>query len=221
MMLTRREWRHSTVLVLVLGTHLLFLLVLSGGRRQEPGGSEPEAMLFIDLPPLVAEPPLPAPRTASSRRSRTPARTQSAEFPGPTPPQSPAPEQPGIDWYREAQSVAKDQAVEGIRKQQRECEEARQHGKYPPGCPKKSYDPHWQPEEKKAGFIGIIPYVKLGKRCVIGLGFFGCTMDAQLPEPDGTLLKDMPDASRPMSSVPDGLRSPFTEAPRPLAVKPQ
>ena len=47
-----------------------------------------------------------------------------------------------------------------------------------------------------------LPYMELGKRCVIGLGFFGCGI-GKLPEPDGTLFDDMDDPNRPRDSVPE------------------
>jgi hypothetical protein len=130
------------------------------------------------------------------------------------------PASPSIDWRAEARITAQAQAVDGVRRQQRECEEAPEHGKHPLGCPKDSYDSHWQPQDKTVAIKGIIPYVRVGKRCVVVLGFFGCTLDAERPKPDGTALKDMPDVSRPAGSVPQ-LDSAFPEAPKPQVSKPR
>jgi hypothetical protein len=62
--------------------------------------------------------------------------------------------------------------------------------------------------------MGLIPYVRLGKRCVIALGAFGCAI-GKLPEADGTLFDDMRDPNRPTSSVPDIPDSGFGERPLP------
>jgi hypothetical protein len=69
-----------------------------------------------------------------------------------------------------------------------------------PCAPKKSSF-EWHPEEKRVGFSGLLPYVLLGDRCVLGLGFFGCTL-GELPEPTSHLLDDMKEQPRQESSVP-------------------
>jgi hypothetical protein len=207
------------VLALVLGLHLL-LLVVSVRSRPEPPAREAQSMVLLDLPPVLDQ-PQPSPRTVPATRSTKPAQPQRSE-PAESAPAAITltPTQPGTDWRHEAQTEVEAQAAEAIKRQRRECDEARQHGKYPPGCPKASYDPHWQPQEKSAGFIGIVPYVRLGKRCIVVLSFFSCNLDAKLPDADGTLLKDVSDPSRPASSVPE-LGPAFPEAPKAQAFKPQ
>ena len=76
---------------------------------------------------------------------------------------------PGVDWAREATLAA------------------RRHSEAPPPAatfsepPPKPREPcrvkpwKWKPEEKRAG-IAPLPYVVIGKRCIIGLGFFGCSL---------------------------------------------
>ena len=44
----------------------------------------------------------------------------------------------------------------------------------PPECRKRNYESEWKPEPKRVGMQGLLPYIRLGKRCVVGLGFFGC-----------------------------------------------
>lgn len=220
--MTQQRLRQFTVVALVLGVHLLFVAVVSWGRRSAPPDAEPEAMILLDLTQ-----PVEVPKTPPHRDSRTPARTDTTKLPqtqrveAPAAAITPEVQQAPIDWDLAGRSAVEAQAQEGIRKQRQECEEAaRKHNEYPRGCPRDSYDPHWEPEEKKAGFKGIIPYVRLGKRCIVGLGFFGCNLDPELPQPRGTLLNDMTDPSRPTSSVPE-LDNGAPEAPRPQAFKPQ
>lgn len=60
----------------------------------------------------------------------------------------------------------------------------------------------WDPEPDMFGIEGLLPFVRLGERCIAGLGFFGCGI-GKLPEPNGNLFDDMKDPERPKSSVPD------------------
>ena len=59
----------------------------------------------------------------------------------------------------------------------------------------------WKPEPGKVGMAGLLPYVRVGKRCVVGLGFFGCAL-GEPPPANGKLLDDMQQDDRPRSSVP-------------------
>src|SRR5690606_38370988 len=59
----------------------------------------------------------------------------------------------------------------------------------------------WSPVEKKAGLFPL-PYVMLGERCVVGLGFFACAL-GDLPPPNKHLFDDMQQGLTPDSSVPD------------------
>jgi hypothetical protein len=108
----------------------------------------------------------------------------------------------GIDWDREAATIATSQAASLFRELKHLCEEAARRGEQPPGCHKYRRPDPWSPEPKKFGFSGGLPYVRLGKRCVLGLGFFGCGV-GKLPEADGHVFDDMRDPDRPRSSVPD------------------
>jgi hypothetical protein len=65
--------------------------------------------------------------------------------------------------------------------------------------PKSSWE--WNKEEKPYA-LAPLPYVKLGKRCVVGLGFFACTPQKP-PEANSHLLDDMRDGKTSPSSVPD------------------
>jgi hypothetical protein len=108
----------------------------------------------------------------------------------------------GVDWNQEAQRVAGSQAESIFMELKLLCDEAALRGEQPPGCHRYKKPDAWVPEPKKFGISGGLPYVRLGKRCVLGLGFFGCGV-GKLPEPDGHALDDMRDPDRPRSSVPD------------------
>jgi hypothetical protein len=60
----------------------------------------------------------------------------------------------------------------------------------------------FEPEERKSGFMGPFPFVKLGKKCIIMPPFFGCSFGKQ-KEFEGYTLEDMRDPDRPRSSIPD------------------
>jgi hypothetical protein len=108
----------------------------------------------------------------------------------------------GVDWDQEAAAVANSQAESIFKELKRVCDEAARRGEQPPGCHQYRKPDAWTPEPKKFGFAGGLPYVRLGKHCVLGLGFFGCSI-GNLPESNGHVLEDMRDPDRPRSSVPD------------------
>ncbi len=121
------------------------------------------------------------------------------------------------DWNLEAQSVAESMASRLINELQEKCATAERRAQaLPAGCKKDSPAKEWQPEPKRAGFVGILPYVRIG-RCTIGLGFWGCAL--QTPSADGTLFEDIRNPDRPVSSVPDLPIQTFPKAPEPQAFK--
>lgn len=221
-----KSFNRFAVLAAVIGGHvLLFGLFVSskpGGTRgeasasdspenglvlvqiQEPQATEPALSSAISMPGFLSNPGASLESSAPS----LPSISGSSEAPAPS-----------VDWSREAERTAQSLAPGLLRKHQRHCEEEKRHGRYPDGCkkPASEYEPNWEPEQPRAGFEGILPYVRLGKRknCVIGLGFFGCTFDP--PPPDGTLFSNMNDPERPRSSVPEPLGPAWPEAPGSLA----
>ena len=106
-----------------------------------------------------------------------------------------------IDWYQQAGQVANSQAESMIKELKRACAEFALHGEQRLECRKYTKPDDWIPEPKKFGIDGGLPYVRLGKRCVVGLGFFGCGV-GKLPEANGHVLDAMRDPDRPLSSVP-------------------
>jgi hypothetical protein len=216
-----RSVRRFGILAIVLGGHVLLVMLFSSSkpadpRRSEPGSAPREVMVLLDLEsrpeeePPAKRTPESAPSSASARRSRVDrpreaSRNESAESPESSAIDAPDDPEgiPKIDWQREREITANSMAPKLLKEQQRKCAEAARTGAAtPPGCKKRSYETDWEPEPKRAGMQGLIPFVRIGKRCVVGLGFFGCAI-GKLPEADGTLFKDMRDPNRPRSSVPE------------------
>ena len=77
-------------------------------------------------------------------------------------------------------------------------------------APRKPSTPCSKAQQKQPEFTGrqsyyasgFIPYVRIGKRCIVGLGFWGCQL-GKLPQANSHLLDGMTDPDRPGSSVPD------------------
>lgn len=105
-----------------------------------------------------------------------------------------------IDWRLEAQRAAYRAAAA------QRAPSARAFGSIPVSpyrpCVKRESSFVWNPEPKKAGFEGGVPYLMIGKRCVIALTGFGCALGA-LPPANGTLFDDLKTENRGRSSVPD------------------
>jgi hypothetical protein len=210
-------------LVIVLGGHLLLITVLSGGRLPE------SRKMPLDLPkpliwiPVRREEPRNRPEQKESVPHRklpraAPRVSRWEPEPAIAPAQASEPTAPGAPhWNLEVQTVANSLAPRMIKELQQKCAQAEQRAQaLPEGCKNRGGGREWQPEPKRAGFIGIFPYVRLGK-CVVGLGFFGCAIGKRTA--DGALLKDISNPDRPVSSVPDLPGPIFSQQPTPLAFK--
>jgi hypothetical protein len=113
----------------------------------------------------------------------------------------------GIDWHGEIERAAKEAAASVPKEQLRlPCRAPRKFGDPPQtDCRPPPKLTEWEPEPPLAGFAGGLPFVRLGTRCAIGLGFFGCGI-GEKPKPNGEVFKSMDDPDRPRSSVPDDPR---------------
>ena len=107
-----------------------------------------------------------------------------------------------MDWYSQGARAADEIADAAARRSQSECEKPRKAGVPQWKCKEAPHRFEWNPEPKRVGFDGIFPYVRLGKRCVVAVGFFGCTLD-ELPEGNGHLFDHLHEPDRLHSSVPD------------------
>jgi hypothetical protein len=180
------------------------LLVALALRHQETSNvAQNNASLIFLTSPAPVPPPsgaLPAQNNgapsaaASPKRSERSAGDFSISLDAQTTPLSgELPLRLGADWDIEASTIANSQASAIFKELKHLCDEA---AKPPP----------WDPEPNKFGLTdgpGLrLPFVRLGKRCVLGLGFFGCGV-GKLPEANGHVLDDFRDPDRPRSSVPD------------------
>jgi hypothetical protein len=200
------------VLVAVIAAHLLVFVLLSRmrlnlieGTHSNRQDSMPLRWVYLaDLPPLPEVPK----SNSDVLHNRHPRSQHGAEATGgpPAVPNFALPaENRSIDWRLEAERVARAAVEQMDQREKRRCEysSAPEHpGVSLPKCSDDTPEFHWDPEPKAAGFIGILPYVRLGKRCIVGLGFFGCAIGA-LPEADGHLFDHMDDSDRDRISVPD------------------
>jgi hypothetical protein len=204
--------RRHAVLVLVIVVHAaLVALALrqhAGIELQNESDTSPLILLLTApaTPPSTVAPPAhdEKRRAAASAKQARPASGDFAiTLDTQTAPSSDAlPLRLGVDWDQQTAAVANSQADSIFKELKRVCEEAARRGEEPPGCHRYRKPDAWSPEPKKFGFAGGLPFVRLGKRCILGLGFFGCGV-GKLPEPDGHVLDDMRDPDRPRSSVPD------------------
>ena len=204
----RRSLRQCGVWIVALVGHallyLLFVRLAGPPERQRYAVAGQPSVVMLDLSRPVEEPVAPPePARAARPGVAPPAERRRAEA-SPLPntaiiEPATAPAAP-VDWDNEARTAAR-AATDGSDKPT-----TRQFGeplKKPRGkCEKRASSFEWNPEPKKAGFAGILPYVRLGKRCVVGLGFFGCTLGAP-PEPNSHLFDDMSDPDHITTSVPD------------------
>lgn len=221
---TRRSPDRVGWIAMVLGGHWLLIEVLFGSRfvgPQPAGANFPELSLWIpvkpDTPPEDHER---IEKNAHHTRARIsqPVRTElpAAEVAAPAQP-SVAPVENVPDWMFDAHSVAQSMAPRLIDELQDRCAAARRLAQaLPAGCKQEGPAKTWEPEPQRAGFVGIFPYVRVG-RCIIGLGFWGCAV--QTPVPDGTLLEDFRNPNRPVGSVPDLPVQTLPQAPIPQAFK--
>jgi hypothetical protein len=193
-------FRKYLVLAVIIGVHVLFIeLLFRNGRRSAklPEPDEPRTLLYLyELPRSSAKP---ASERHALRRSIAP-RARDAVSHESTPPEEPPAKRTAIDWYAEAEQVARATITASAEPKPRAFGEQ-------PKCPfhkRKPRKPNveWEPKPKKAGFMGPLPYVRLGKRCLVIPPLFGCAL-GELPAPKGASLEDIRDPDRPRSSVPD------------------
>jgi hypothetical protein len=183
---------------------LLRLDVTVARRRQNTS-----PLLLLNLSSPMESPTATRPDARRPERSKTMRMTEAKiadgssapSMAGAASPDSVTAEAP-IDWFGEEEQVAKLQAALISKELKRVCDEAALRGEHRPECRKYQKLDAWVPEPRKFGIAGGLPYVRLGKRCVLGLGFFGCAV-GKLPDANSHAFDDMHEPDRPRSSVPD------------------
>lgn len=194
-------FRRGAALAVVIVLHALLIAAwsqLSAQRRAATDSQERRGVLMM----LEVEP---APTTPADRDTTTTTappeeadRIETTAITIPTPPPaSDTPSAPSIDWRLEAERSARAATEEAARAGLRTFGQP-----LTPAPSPKPKEFEWDPEPSRAGFAGGLPFVRLGKRCVVGLGFFGCAI-GDLPEANGKLFEGMRDPNQYESSVPD------------------
>jgi hypothetical protein len=198
--------------VIVIGLHGALVLLFSVDRTEERGEAEAEprramTVVFLDTPlePVPEKQELPPPeRQRVARAPRRAGASTSGDTSASTAITTPATpgDSPSIDWEHEREVTAQAMLPELMKQNQSKCEAERRPGSMLPGCRKPAKDPEWEPEPSVLGIEGLLPFVRLGKRCVVGLGFFGCAL-GKLPEANSHLFDEMRNPDREHSSVPE------------------
>lgn len=195
-----RSYRECVAVAIVLCGHALLVLWFARAREHERSAVDNMHHSTLVLIPLrkPIQPAMPTePVIAHSTLIDIPAPRFSSEPKALAPSSPPSATTPAIDWRREAKRSA-DDAIQMQTAPQLRGFEARAA----PEPSRKARPFDWNTSPGKVGFSGGLPYVKLGKRCVLGLGFFGCAI-GELPAANGNLFEDIDDPERERSSVPD------------------
>lgn len=126
------------------------------------------------------------------------------------------------DWAFEAGAAA-DEIVRDLAKgETRHCDDSPKREPWLPPCKRHVGRFEWSEEPKHAGFEDGLPYIRLGKYCVLSVGVLGCGFGSS--EANGHLFDDMRNPDRDRSSVPDisEINEPVDTAPqrRSVVVKP-
>jgi len=198
----------------IVGIHALGIVLLAGMTVRFRGVSlpEPEPLYIRYFPSERREPAAPQALAEPGHAARAAAeRPSAAAAPGP----SAITIEPGpIDWDQEA-SLEADAIVRDLaRREHRKCDDSDKPGSWLPKCKKHTPAFGWS-DEHRAGFTPEgLPYVRLGKRCAVVMGFLGCALGA-LPEANGHLFDGLKDPDRDRSSVPDisAISEPVSQAP--------
>ena len=194
--------RDGVAIVIVLFGHALLVLLFARAREQERLASEPAHRSTLVMVGVVR-------KTSASRAiEATPSISPPTDIDLPPTPQVQVDVAPGttairdrsIDWRAEAEHSARNSIDAQSAPQPRGFEEKTPEARTP-----KPRLFNWDPSPGRFGMSGGLPYMELGKRCVLGLGFFACAI-GELPPADGTLLDGMKDADRERSSVPENPR---------------
>ncbi len=197
----RPSARHWVVWGMVVGGHLCALGVVLYQRpgRPEPYDQEPLRVVLLPLS-AIAEPFPPASIPKSRRKIDAP---NAQALVSPLNPVAPAPmtapSTPPTDWEREGAISA--EANAHAPPPERTCDDAELPDPWRPKCKKAPRASPWEPELPRVGVQGLIPYAQLGEHCVVGLGFFGCSLGTR--PPNGHLFDEMKSPDRLRSSVPD------------------
>ncbi len=204
-----RSVRDCLVWAFIIGGHALLILVFMGSKQRQvlqvsADTPSPGVLVLIDMPAEaaasaepVSEPPqltsVPVIVSATDRSRQHGDHAAARDRTG----------RAGHQRHR----LATGSRTLRARHRRAQCEEPREtHRRASPSPFREKPKPKefpWDPEPDKAGLAaGFIPYVVIGERCVVGLGFFGCALGKK-PPPNSHLFDGMHDPNRQRSSVPE------------------
>lgn len=189
--------------LLVAAGHVIVLLLVLADRPRPPGTADARWPQRLSLR-LIETPPVRQPRNTvqSSPRLAAP-RSTVLPPPGAAVPQPAAAAaiSPHIDWEREAERAGRSGAAL-LPPKNRNCEDTPAPGSMLPRCRDSGRPFEWNPEHGTVEWSGGLPFVHVGKTCVIGLGFFACGIGGP-PPANGHLFDQLHDPDRVTDSVPD------------------
>lgn len=197
--------RRFVIFVWVAGAHVLLLMLPFETERfeyEESDGNEKRTQLFFPRSPVTersssrelrtpAEPEIPTNIAVAAPTAISVAPSDGASTPGPG-------SAPSIDWGEEGRRSAAAAAAKVPIPDRSNCDST---GLGDPTLPNCKPPPEFKWAPPKTGFSGGLPYLRVGDRCVIGLGFFGCSLTK--PPARGDLFEGMDDPDRERSSVPE------------------
>jgi hypothetical protein len=204
-MANEQRLRRFAIFVLVAGAHVLLLMLpfeIERFEYEESDGDEKHTQLFFPRSPVTersssrALRPPSVPEFRANITVAAPSAISVGPLDGPSTPG--AGSGPSINWGEEGRRAAASAAEKMPIPDRSKCDATGLGDPALPNC-KPSPDFKWAPP--KSGFSGGLPYMRLGDRCVIGLGFFGCSLGK--PPARGDLFEDMDDPDRERSSVPE------------------
>jgi len=209
--------QRCAVAAAILGVHTLVVgLLLQSRHALRSAPAQDERLIYLtDLAP----PPPPARPQPGALHSRPSAAQPSSAAPASPEARASAitlPQEPArIDWDLAAVVAADDLVDEILQHEGRKCDDSDKPGSGLPKCKKPRSHFEWSEEPKRAGFENGLPYVRLGKHCILILGLVGCALGAE-PAANGHLFDDLKDPDRDRSSVPDiaDINEPVDAAPR-------
>jgi len=194
--------RRFIALVVVVALHfvLLMLWVLEPIYIRVVDDAPSSALIFIESP---RAPTTPLPAVRPSTTPAAPIVVAEPSAPGQTSvaPSTAASPPATIDWTAQAAEAAAAVVDKAISAETRKCDPSESPDSFLPPCNPRTKKFEWNPESRRVGFSGGLPFVRIGERCVVGLGFFGCGFGAP-PPANGDLFEGMDDPERDRSSVP-------------------
>jgi hypothetical protein len=214
--------RRSAIACGILVAHVLvtWLLIASGRFPFQPSVPAAPPLIEIELTRIAERAPATdaalRPGSSPSASSKhapqsvaTPSDTGSIQAPAGAERESQAP----TDWDLQADLAAQDIVSDLVKGEKRKCSDSPTRPPWLGPCTRWGHFA-WSEEPKRAGFQSGIPYLRLGKGCVLVLGFVGCAFGAS--KANGHLFDDLRDPDRDRSSVPDlsEINEPVDNAPQ-------